>query len=133
MRLSKKVKEKFKKLKISLIYLFGSYLTKNMNFQSDIDIGILFSDDSYKLDKLKIFIELYKIFSEIFPDREVDIVFLNEVPLTLKFEVVTEGKPIYFENIEDHYNFKERVIKEYIDFKPLLDEQDRELLGRIDK
>jgi len=35
--------------------------------------------------------------------------------------------------IEDHYNFKERVIKEYVDFKPLLNEQDKELLKRIEK
>ncbi|MGB9843479.1 MAG: type VII toxin-antitoxin system MntA family adenylyltransferase antitoxin [Caldisericia bacterium] len=131
MRFNKKIKEKFKELKISLIYLFGSYLTKVMNFQSDVDIGILFSDESYSKDKLDIYTELYKIFSAIFKEREVDIVFLNDAPLTLKFEVVTNGKPIYYESIDKHYEFKERVIKEYIDFKPLLDEQDNEILKRI--
>lgn len=133
MKLKRKLKEKLKELKVIIVYLFGSYLSETTNFQSDIDIGILFLDDSYIKNKLKIYTELYKIFSETFPQGEVDIVFLNEAPLTLKFEVVTHGKPIYFENIEDHYNFKERVIKEYIDFKPLLNEQDKELLKRIEK
>jgi len=131
MKLSKKVVNKLKELNISLVYLFGSYVNKKMNFQSDIDIAILFYDDSYKKYKLKIYSELYKIFSDIFKNREVDIVFLNESPLTLKFEVVTSGKPIYFEKIDTHYEYKERVIKEYIDFKPLLDEQDKEILNRI--
>ncbi|MGC9089792.1 MAG: type VII toxin-antitoxin system MntA family adenylyltransferase antitoxin [Caldisericia bacterium] len=131
MRFNKKIKEKFKELNVLIVYLFGSYLTKVMNFQSDIDIGILFSDDSYSKDRLNIYTELYKICSEIFKEREVDIVFLNDAPLTLKFEVVTNGKPIYYESIDKHYEFKERVIKEYIDFKPLLDEQDEEILKRI--
>jgi len=131
MKLNKKVVNKLKELNISLVYLFGSYVNKKINFQSDIDIAILFYDDSYKKYKLKIYTELYKIFSDIFKNREVDIVFLNESPLTLKFEVVTSGKPIYFEKIDTHYEYKERVIKEYIDFKPLLDEQDKEILNRI--
>ena len=131
MKLNKRVIDKLKEFNISLVYLFGSYVNKKINFQSDVDIAILFYDDSYKKDKLKIYTELYKIFSDIFKNREVDIVFLNYSPLTLKFEVVTSGKPIYFENIDAHYEFKERVIKEYVDFKPLLDEQDEEILKRI--
>lgn len=51
MKFKKEIKDKFKKLNISLIYLFGSYLNKKINFQSDIDIAILFKDDKYKENK----------------------------------------------------------------------------------
>ncbi len=67
----------------------------------------------------------------LFPNKELDIVFLNNAPLTLKFEVVTTGKVIYSISEKFSADYKERVIKEYIDFKPLLEEQDKILLERI--
>jgi len=51
--------------------------------------------------------------------------------LNLKFEVVTTGRVIYRISEDYDCNYKEKVVKEYIDFKPLLDEQDQELLKRL--
>ena len=78
-----------------------------------------------------LFEELYQSFSQDFPDRDLDIVFLDFAPLTLQFEVVTTGKVIYRVSREFEYDYKEKIIKEYIDFKPLLDVQDQILLERI--
>ena len=120
-----------KKLNISLIYLFGSSITGTQRAESDIDIGVVFE----KADRIKntmiIFEELYLSLSQVFPDRDLDIVFLDFAPLTLQFEVVTTGKVIYRVSREFEYDYKEKIIKEYIDFKPLLDIQDQILLERI--
>ena len=45
--------------------------------------------------------------------------------------MVTTGKVIYRVSREFEYDYKEKIIKEYIDFKPLLDVQDQILLERI--
>jgi len=120
-----------KKMSISLIYLFGSSITGTQRAESDIDIGVVFE----KADRIKntmiIFEELYLSLSQVFPDRDLDIVFLDFAPLTLQFEVVTTGKVIYRVSREFEYDYKEKIIKEYIDFKPLLDIQDQILLERI--
>jgi hypothetical protein len=77
------------------------------------------------------FIYLYKALTNEFRNKEIDIVFLNNAPLTLKFNVVIEGKIVYKDSTESENNFKERVIKEYIDFKPLLDQNEELFLERI--
>ncbi len=120
-----------KKLSISLIYLFGSSITGTQRAESDIDIGVVFEKPDRIKNTMIIFEELYLSLSQVFPDRDLDIVFLDFAPLTLQFEVVTTGKVIYRVSREFEYDYKEKIIKEYIDFKPLLDIQDQILLERI--
>jgi len=120
-----------KKLNISLIYLFGSSITGTQRAESDIDIGVVFEKPDRIKNTMIIFEELYLSLSQVFPDRDLDIVFLDFAPLTLQFEVVTTGKVIYRVSREFEYDYKEKIIKEYIDFKPLLDIQDQILLERI--
>lgn len=121
---------KIRSLDIALAYLFGSYVLDTYGDLSDIDIGIVLlkpHTESY----LSLFIPLYNIFSELYSKEDIDIVFLDKAPLTLKFEVVTTGKVLYRISREFEYNYRERIIKEYIDMKPLLEEQDKALLERI--
>jgi predicted nucleotidyltransferase len=120
-----------KKLNISLIYLFGSSIIGTQRAESDIDIGVVFEKPEGIKNTMILFEELYQSLSQDFPDRDLDIVFLDFVPLTLQFEVVTTGKVIYRVSREFEYDYKEKIIKEYIDFKPLLDVQDQILLERI--
>ena len=120
-----------KKLNISLIYLFGSSIIGTQRAESDIDIGVVFEKPEGIKNTMIIFEELYLSLSQVFTDRDLDIVFLDFAPLTLQFEVVTTGKVIYRVSREFEYDYKEKIIKEYIDFKPLLDVQDQILLERI--
>ena len=120
-----------KKLNISLIYLFVSSVIGTQRAESDIDIGIVFEKPECIKNTMIIFEELYLSLSQVFPDRDLDIVFLDFAPLPLQFEVVTTGKVIYRVSREFEYDYKEKIIKEYIDFKPLLDIQDQILLEKI--
>ncbi|HHT09206.1 MAG TPA: nucleotidyltransferase domain-containing protein [Candidatus Atribacteria bacterium] len=118
-------------MNISLIYLFGSSIIGTQRAESDIDIGVVFEKPEGIKNTMILFEELYQSLSQDFPDRDLDIVFLDFAPLTLQFEVVTTGKVIYRVSREFEYDYKEKIIKEYIDFKPLLDVQDQILLERI--
>jgi len=131
--MKKEVKEICKKFNIGIVYMFGSFALGIETEKSDIDIGIVFKDNSYISKRLDIYSKLYKVFSDIFPKREVDIVFLNDANLSLKFEVVTTGKVIYAESINYVMDYKEKIIKEYIDFKPMLEVQNRILLEMVSK
>ncbi len=129
--LKKDTRKILKKLNISLIYLFGSSIIGTQREESDIDIGVVFEKPEGIKNTMILFEELYQSLSQDFPDRDLDIVFLDFAPLTLQFEVVTTGKVIYRVSRELEYDYKEKIIKEYIDFKPLLDVQDQILLERI--
>lgn len=130
-KLSKEIVSKLKELNIGIVYLFGSSILGIEREDSDIDIGIVFLDNRMLEKSFEVYNTLYEIFSQVFPKKELDIVFLDKAPLTLRFEVVNSGKILYTISEEFCLNYKERVVKEYIDFKPLLDEQDRSLLERI--
>lgn len=129
--LNKETVSKLEELNIGIVYLFGSLILGIEREDSDIDIGIVFLDNRMLEKSLEVYNTLYEIFSQVFPKKELDIVFLDKAPLTLRFEVVNSGKILYTISEEFCLNYKERVVKEYIDFKPLLEEQDRSLLERI--
>jgi len=43
--------------------------------------------------------------------ENVDIVYLHEAPLSLQFNAVTEGTPVYYISEEFYYDYKERIIQ----------------------
>lgn len=134
MKLDEHVVSILKEKKVAIVYIFGSTVLGTARETSDVDIGIVFLepiclDGNKRLTLLTYFND---IFSEVFPDREIDIMFLDLAPLTLRFEVVTTGKVLYSISEDFVFNYKERIIKEYIDFKYFLDEQDKTFLARYE-
>lgn len=113
-------------MQVKIVYLFGSEVERRASFSSDIDIGIVFGE--VLEDTLNIYNQLYQAFAKIVLAREVDIVFLDKATLPLRFEAVTKGKVFYTQSVQFEANYREKTIKEYIDFKPLLEESERCIL-----
>ncbi len=128
--MKKSIKNKFKKISISVVYLFGSHATGLEHGKSDIDIGVVFEKD-HSRDHLKIYTQLYELFSEIFPDKEIDIVFLEEAPLSLQFEAIKYGKVLYEKNVKIRLDYEEKTMLKYADFLPLEEEMNRVIIERI--
>jgi len=128
-KLKNEIKEKLRKNGVLIVYIFGSYILEKTRKNSDIDIGIVFKEKVSK--DIHKYIELYKIFSDVFKDREIDIVFLNNADLTLKFDVVNNGKVIYEREKFISFDYKEKVIKEYIDCKYLMEESEKVLIESL--
>jgi predicted nucleotidyltransferase len=121
----------FQQLGISLVYLFGSYAEGRSLPLSDIDIGIVFFDES-SLNKGRslIYNKLYDIFTDVFVGEEVDIVFLQKATLELRFDVIKHGRILYAASIADKLDFEEKTMLFYADFKPLLVEFNQSILNR---
>jgi len=123
--------KKLRKEKVGILYLFGSEVEGIASSHSDIDLGVVFTETKFlkrAKDSLGIYIRLYDFISDVFPHREVDIVFLQRASLPLQFEAVTKGKILYEVSPYFRARYTERVIKEYVDFKPLLDKMDKATL-----
>jgi predicted nucleotidyltransferase len=93
--------QRLKRLKVGLVYLFGSQALGIQAPLSDVDIGIVFFDrgilDDFRMRR-RTYTELYNIFSEIFPptfERELDIVFLQQTSVNFQYDVIVEGKVLY--------------------------------------
>lgn len=118
-----KIKDIAQKYKIRDIYIFGSEVTGFKHPGSDFDLGIIFSQGLPSLDKrMKIYGQLFNDFSAIFPNKKLDLVFLEETPLHLRFKALTEGELIYSVDLEKAFNYKEKICNLYRDYKYFIDE-----------
>ncbi len=93
------------------VYLFGSYALNKQKPYSDIDLCIFLKDYSNYLD--------YYGFSSKF----VDISTFNKLPLTAKYKVFKEGKPIYVKNKQELEEILRITMRDYLDFKYHFDYQ----------
>lgn len=105
-----------KKYQLELIYLFGSRALEKNSKLSDVDIAVLLKKE--KPDGLReLILNLIFDFSHIFSPYKVDLLILNEAPLALQNNVILEGKCLYYSDKEIKFNYEERIIKLYLDFK----------------
>ncbi len=104
------------------IYLFGSMNSKNTTPLSDIDIAVLFYN---KLDKIEMNMledEIFSLLSKYFKTDEIDLLTLNNVPLSVQFGVIKHKRIIYYSDFEKTIDFENKVILDYLDIKPYRDE-----------
>ncbi len=102
------------------IFIFGSYITKKNNKLSDLDVSVLIKDNSNK-----------NIQEEIlsYSNKDLDINIFNNLPIYLKYKIITEGK-VFYQKI-DVRMIKKNVMIEWLDFKPHLIKQYKRKYGVI--
>ncbi|MDI6753342.1 MAG: nucleotidyltransferase domain-containing protein [Thermodesulfobacteriota bacterium] len=115
------LKEKFKNLGVSIVYLFGSRAVNKGSRLSDVDIGAVFNFSPQGKDTRAVYQSLYEMFSEVYPGVGVDIVFLQAAPLALQYSAIKDGKILFEENPLFRADYENRVVNQHLDFKPLLD------------
>ncbi|MCX5846423.1 MAG: nucleotidyltransferase domain-containing protein [Deltaproteobacteria bacterium] len=113
------------------LYIFGSRASGTHGPLSDIDIAVLLPQglgrDVYNKKEL---FYLGKA-NELLHTDDVSFVVLNKAPLTIQYGVITDSKVLYAKDEEARLSYEETVIDRYMDFKPVLDEYDREFVRQI--
>jgi predicted nucleotidyltransferase len=123
--MKKGLKEKLTNLGILIVYLFGSKAIGRGSQLSDRDIGVVLKNPPQDTDTRSQYNRLYKLFSDLYPDSRLDIVFLQTAPLTLQFFAIKDGKVIFEEDPRFTADYENRVIQQYLDFRPVLESFDR--------
>ncbi len=120
-KLTDHIEEVVSEYEVVLCYLYGSYATDSHTPLSDIDVGILFHESvdrsEYPSRMLKIMGELDRIIRKV----DVDVSVLNDAPVELRYNVIAEGKLIYCADESIRIKFETTTIRDYLDFKPILD------------
>ena len=125
-------KNLLKKNRVGLVILFGSQISGQVHPGSDFDIGVVFEDENFKKEKpLEVYGDLYEIFSNAFKTKNLDIVYLQETPLSLQFKAIYTGKVVYYSSLIFLANYKEKVMLKYFDFKPTEEYFQKVFLGKI--
>ena len=109
--------------------LFGSYAKGTPHGMSDIDIAIQTRKD---LDLLAIGEIISTIESVV--EKKVDLVVLNDLhkkaPL-LAFNIYQNHKALFVKDKKAYDSFKENALHFYLDFKHIIDEQNRSFSQRV--
>ena len=130
--LTKKQIEHLQRSHVNLVYLFGSLAEGKNQPLSDVDIGVVFfSKFIHRNNFNKVYNELYDIFTNVYPDESIDIVFLQKAGLELCFDAITNGQILYEFSKDERFQFEEKTNIFFADFNPLLREFDKAIMNRI--
>ncbi len=129
----KKAKGLAKLHNFRLIYLFGSQLAPTETlFNSDYDFGVLLEPKMEPFAKSPFYKgSLISQFEQELNLAPVDIVILNNAPSILTYEIIKNGRLIYFKDEECRSSFEVSVIRNYLDFKFYNDRFNEEYLDSL--
>jgi predicted nucleotidyltransferase len=100
--------------RVRFVYLYGSTARGDDRPDSDVDLAVSVSPRGTLLDDARLHDQL----SAAMGRGEVDLLVLQDAPLWLQFRVVA-GRVVYSRDEPERIGFRERVEKEFLDFRPL--------------
>ena len=120
-----------KRYGVSLVFLFGSHVSGLQRPGSDLDIGVVFHNERERLkNPVDIFGGLYELFQKLFPSKTIDLVYLREGSYLFQFRAVMDGKLLYASSPTIYADYREEVLRRYLDFKPVEDAFNQPFLGQ---
>lgn len=125
---NKEITKLFRKYNAQLAYLFGSRIDGSGDSFSDLDIGVVFGKVLQFDKKIKIYSYLTEKIEQILEFKPVDVIFMDEVPLELQFEIITHGKLIFCKNDNFRVNYEIGIQRKYMDFKYFLDKSYQDII-----
>jgi predicted nucleotidyltransferase len=115
----------FRNQPVLFAYLFGSYASGYVHPFSDIDIGI-FVDDHAAHESLELELSLsLQVDQKLNCQAKSEVRIINNLPLTVKGKIVTEGIRIYSSNEIERVIFEKYVLGAYFDFRPVIEAYQR--------
>jgi predicted nucleotidyltransferase len=110
---------------VSFAVLHGSVAADQATPVSDVDVAVYVEDRDN-------FLQLVAELDEAVPGRRVDVMNLARQPALVYYRVLATGDLIHVTDEEFYYDEKFRVMREYLDFKPMHDRILRDMERRID-
>jgi predicted nucleotidyltransferase len=114
-------------------YVFGSAVSGTGDKESDIDVAVGFSQQPGQADKedaiLDAIVEPVASALGVVPEK-LDIKNFSQLPLSLRFRVVRDGKLIYLKDIASQRSQAVRAMREYDDEKPFFDLANKAFFNR---
>ena len=113
------------------LYAFGSLTSGTLKALSDLDFGILLNDELDRSQRFDKHIELIGVFTDTFRTDEIDLTILNDAPIRMAFQILKTGKVLAYKNKALLTDFRERLVKNYLDFKCMKESFDAVFLKGI--
>lgn len=118
---------------IIFAYLFGSTVKGLENNLSDVDIAVYL--DIKKIPESGSFGYKSELILEIEKSlhKKIDLVLLNESPIFLAHNIIKNGQLIFIRSEKEKVEFHFMVVRNYLDFKPIMAVQNEYLKQRLNE
>ena len=116
---------------VEALYSFGSITRNELHPLSDLDFGILLSEKLNRESRIKKHLDLIHKFNDAFKTDEIDLILMNNSPARFNYNIIKTGKLLFVRDKSILANFREHIIKEYLDFKYFRDDFDSGFLKGI--
>lgn len=116
---------------ISAVYLFGSFSTNMVTPLSDIDLAVLYAKGLSRSTQNDLHWECWEKLAKLFKTEEIDLINLNTTPLSFRYNIIKNGKLIYYSNKDEVVDFHSETVSRYLDIKPLREEHDQAFIAGI--
>ncbi len=101
-------------------YFFGSRAEGTASEDSDYDFAILADNCCSQVDGNNLIMELAEEMRALL-GKEVDLVLLSSASIEFRFLIIKHGRLIFSADEEKRTDFEDVVIRDYLDFKPVLE------------
>ncbi len=118
---------------VTFAYLFGSHAKNDAGKLSDIDVAVHLDDKISENRRFHIRLELIGDVIGILGTDKLDLVVLNDIPFSLSFRVVRDGKMLCCKDELKKIRFEARVMDMYFDQKYYIDRHAELSLERMAK
>ncbi len=116
---------------VSALFSFGGLAAGRLSPLSDLDFAVLLSKRLSRRQRSEKLLELIGVFNSVFRTDEIDLVLLNDAPLKFDHRILKTGKLLHVRNEGELVDFREKVVKLYLDFRYFRDSFDRGFLEGV--
>lgn len=118
---------------VVLAFLFGSMGRGQAGPLSDIDVAVLLSAAPDADACFDARLALIGDLMQQLHTNAVDVLILNQAPLTLRYATLRDGLLLYMRDKEAYVAFRVRTLNEYFDFEPMIRMHQRIFFDKIRK
>ncbi len=116
---------------VLVAYLFGSRTRGSAGALSDVDVAVLLRDDASR--DLARRLALIRDLAAASGRDDVDLVILNEAPVSLAYRVLREGRLLLSRDEVARVRHRARTVDRYLDMEPFRRIHEQGLRRRLEK
>ncbi len=106
---------------IEALYLFGSHAEGIANSLSDVDLGVLLSNQVSSEEYFDIRRRYNIMFADVLKADNVDVVVLNGAPVQLAFQIIAPRAIVFERDPDSRAHFEMGITRKFLDFRPFLE------------
>lgn len=124
--------ERLSNYPVVFAYLFGSQATGKASRLSDIDLALYLNESTVKSERFEIRLDVTAELNSMMKNP-VDVIILNDVPLSLRYEVLKHGKLILCKDREKRIETEITILSKYLDRRYYDKRRAEIILGQMSK